>query len=153
YHFFEARQWERALTYGRGAGEQALLLDAPHVAVEQLTRALEAAERLRIRPDAALWRLRGQAYETVGEFERAREDLTTALRLAGEGDDRRAEWEAMLALGKLWSSRDYEQAGEFLRQALTLARKLNNPAALARSLNRVGNWRINAESPLTAERY
>jgi DNA-binding CsgD family transcriptional regulator len=153
YHFFEAQQWEQAFTYGRGAGEHALLLDAPHVAVEQLTRALEAAERLSITPDAALWRLRGQAYETVGEFERAREDLTAALRLAREDDDRRAEWEALLALGMLWSSRDYEQAGEFFRQALKLARRLDDPAALAHSLNRVGNWRLNADSPRSAERY
>jgi predicted ATPase len=27
YHFFEAQQWERAVTYGRSAGEQALLLE------------------------------------------------------------------------------------------------------------------------------
>jgi DNA-binding CsgD family transcriptional regulator len=153
YHFFEAQRWEQAYTYGRGAGEQALLLDAPHVAVEQLTRALEAAKQLSIRPDAALWRLRGQAYETTGEFEHAREDLTTALRLAREGHDRRAEWDALLALGLLWSSRDYEQAGEFFRQALKLARRLNDPAALAHSLNRIGNWRLNANSPRSAERY
>jgi DNA-binding NarL/FixJ family response regulator len=153
YHFFEAEQWERAFTYGRGAGEQALLLDAPRAAVEQLTRALEAAERLSVRPDTALWRLRGQAYETVGEFARAHEDLTTALRQAREGDDRRAEWEAILALGKLWSSRDYEQAGKLFRQALKVARQLDDPAALARSLNRVGNWRVNSESPRGAERY
>ena len=153
YHFFEARQWERAFTYGRDAGEQALLLDAPRVAVEQLTRALEAAERLGIRPDAAMWRWRGQAYETLGEFERARDDLTTALRLARDDDDRRAEWEASLALGLLWSSRDYEQAGRFFRQALKLARRLADPAAVAHSLNRLGNWRVNAEPPRGAERY
>jgi DNA-binding CsgD family transcriptional regulator len=153
YHFFEARQWERAFTYGRDAGEQALLLDAPRVAVEQLTRALGAAERLGIRPDAAVLRWRGQAYETLGEFERARDDLTAALRLARDDDDRRAEWEASLALGLLWSSRDYEQAGRFFRQALKLARKLADPAAVAHSLNRLGNWRVNAEPPRGAERY
>jgi predicted ATPase len=71
YHFFEARQWGPALTYGRSAGEQALLLDAPRAAVEQLTRALEAAGRIGITPDSDLWRLRGQAYETIGDFERA----------------------------------------------------------------------------------
>jgi DNA-binding CsgD family transcriptional regulator len=153
YHFFEARQWERAFTYGRDAGEQALLLDAPRVAVEQLTRALEAAERLGTRPDAAMWRRRGQAYETLGEFERARDDLSTALRLARDDDDRRAEWEASLALGLLWSSRDYEQAGRFFRQALKVARRLADPAAVAHSLNRLGNWRVNAEPPRGAERY
>jgi DNA-binding CsgD family transcriptional regulator len=153
YHFFEAQQWEQALTYGRRAGEQALLLDAPRAAVEQLTRALEAAERIGITPDSDLWRLRGQAYETIGDFERARDDLTSALRLATENDNQRAEWEALLALGLLWSSRDYEQSGQFFSQALALARKLDDPAALAHSLNRVGNWRVNAEAPQGGERY
>ena len=100
-----------------------------------------------------MWRWRGQAYETLGEFERARDDLTTALRLARDDDDRRAEWEASLALGLLWSSRDYEQAGRFFRQALKLARRLADPAAVAHSLNRLGNWRVNAEPPRGAERY
>jgi DNA-binding CsgD family transcriptional regulator/tetratricopeptide (TPR) repeat protein len=153
YHFFEAQQWERAVTYGRSAGEQALLLNAPRAATEQLTRALEAAQRMGATADSALWRLRGRAYETVGEFERARDDLTTALQLANESGDRRAAWEALLALGLLWSSRDYEQAGQFFRQALKLARTLDDPAALAHSLNRLGNWRVNAEAPRGAERY
>jgi DNA-binding CsgD family transcriptional regulator len=153
YHFFEAGAWEQAQTYAWRAGEQALRLDAPRAAVEQLTHAADAARRMNLQPDPALLRLRGQAYETLGEFERAEADCTLALRLAEERHDQRTEWQALLALGLLWSSRDYDQAGRFLQRALVLARGLDDPAALARSLNRLGNWYLNAEAPREAEPY
>src|SRR6266487_3053219 len=43
-HFSEAEVWEKALEYGRRAGEQAQALYAPQAAIEQLTRALQAAQ-------------------------------------------------------------------------------------------------------------
>ena len=43
YHFFEAGLWEKALSYSQQAGETAQRLYAPRAAIEQYTRALDAA--------------------------------------------------------------------------------------------------------------
>ncbi len=43
YHFSEAGLWQQARVYARRAGEHALRMDAPRTAIEQLTRALDAA--------------------------------------------------------------------------------------------------------------
>jgi hypothetical protein len=42
------------------------------------------------------------------------------------------------------------QAGAYLDQALALARRMGDPALLAASLNRIGNWRLNMEQPIAA---
>src|SRR5205085_3843861 len=44
------------------------------------------------------------------------------------------------------------QAGDYYRQALALARTMDDPATLAHSLNRLGNWYLNAEQPQEALR-
>ena len=90
-----------------------------------------------------LYRKRARAYDILGDFERARADLETALRLARAADDRRTEWVALLDLGSLWRGRDYAQAGGFLRQAADLARTLGDERSRARSLNQLGNWLAN----------
>ena len=161
YHFAEAEAWDKALAYARRAGERALRLYAPRAAVEQLTRALEAAHRLmRARGSAsapvptptlaALHRARGRAYETLGDFERARADYGAAVELARLTPDPRGEWQGLVDLGQLWAGRDYEQAGGYFEQALELARALDDSTLLAHSLNRVGNWRVNVEQPREA---
>src|SRR3989441_6419300 len=93
YHFFEASAWEKALEYGQRAGEQAQAMYAPHAAIDQVTRALDAAQRGSIPPPASLYRLRGQAYETLGDFERARLDYETMLQMTREAGERHAEWQ------------------------------------------------------------
>ena len=57
--------------------------------------------------------------------------------------DARAAWQMQLDLGQLWAARDYARVGVHLEQALALARALDDPAALAGSLNRLGNWLVN----------
>lgn len=61
---------------------QLLALYAPHAAVDQFTRAITASGRLSLSPIPALYRLRGQAYDTLGNFDRARQDYETALNAA-----------------------------------------------------------------------
>ena len=146
YHFYEAGEWGKALDYARRAGEQAQTLYAPRAAVEQFTRALAAAQHLAQPPSLLpLHRLRGLAYETLGEFEQARADLEIALDLACSSNDRQEEWQILLDLGQLWASRNYEQTGEYIQRALDLARTLEDPTTLARTLNRMGNWYLNVE--------
>jgi DNA-binding CsgD family transcriptional regulator len=153
YHFFEAAMWTKALEYTQRAGEKAQALYAPHAAIEQFTRALEAASRLSLTPPSHLYRLRGQAFDTLGEFDRARVDYEAALQTARTAGDQRAEWQALLDLALLWASRDYERTGDYCRQALTLAHFIGDQAILGHSLNRLGNWYMNSGQPFEALGY
>jgi DNA-binding CsgD family transcriptional regulator len=47
----------------------------------------------------------------------------------------------------LWAARNYSRAGDYRRDALTVARAIGDDALVARSLNRVGNWHINLDEP------
>jgi DNA-binding CsgD family transcriptional regulator len=153
YHFYEAGAWEQALEYGQRAGEQAQRLYAPHAAIEHLTRALAAVQRGSIPPPATLYRLRGRAYETLGDFEHARLDYESTLQIASVACDRHAEWQALMDLGFLWAQRDYAQTDTYYQQALSLARQMGDPLTLAHSLNRLGNWHLNIEQPREALGY
>ncbi|MBI3960299.1 MAG: AAA family ATPase [Chloroflexi bacterium] len=168
YHFYEAGEWPKAFDYAWRAGERAQALYAPRAAIEQFTRALQAAQHLAQPPSLiSLYRRRGLVYETVGEFEQAHTDLSTALALTqtiesdGRGraeDTQLEEWQLLLDLGQLWTSRNYDRTGGYYRQALELARRLNDgaastpphPAPLARTLNRMGNWYLNVGQPQEA---
>ena len=140
YHYYEAEIWEKALEYGRRVGEKALALYAPHAAVDHFTHALFALQHLSGVQPSAIYRLRGRAYETLGDFERARGDYERALETARSAHDRLMEWQSMEAIGFLWTGHDYEQAGNWFRQALVLAEELADPALRAQSLNSLGNW-------------
>ncbi|MGH2587979.1 MAG: helix-turn-helix transcriptional regulator, partial [Dehalococcoidia bacterium] len=153
FHTFEAGDWEQALNFARAAGERARAMYAPRVAVAHLTRALEAAQQLSLSPPLDLYRTRALAHETLGNFEQSRADHGTALILAQTAGDRREEWQALLDLGFLWASRDYEQAGDYWQRALVLARTMDDAAKLAGSLNRVGNWYVNRCETEAGARY
>lgn len=143
YHCYEAGMWEQALTYAQEVGEKALTLYAQQAAIDHLTHAVDAAHHLSQAPLAQLYLERGHAHETLGDFERARGDYEHALESARTGHQSIMEWQSILALGFLWSGRDYEQAGVWFRQALALAEELNDSTLRARSLNRLGNWLVN----------
>jgi tetratricopeptide (TPR) repeat protein len=153
YHSFQGGAWEPALSYARRAGERALALQAPGAAAELFSWALEAAGQLALEPAPALYRARGRAYEMLGDFERARADQETALTVAQTVADGPAAWQALLDLGFLWAGRDYARAGDYHRQALELAREMGEPATLAHSLNRLGNWHLNLERMADAQQY
>ena len=153
YHSYEAGAWEKALEYGQRAGEQAYRLYAPQTAIEQVTRALNAAEHASLIPPATLYRLRGQAYETLGDFEQTRLDYETTLRMAQADGAYHAEWQALMDLGSLWAERDYAQTGSYFQQALALAGRMDDSPTLAHSLNSLGNWHLNIEQPREALQY
>jgi DNA-binding CsgD family transcriptional regulator/tetratricopeptide (TPR) repeat protein len=143
YHFYEGGVWSKAVEYGQRAGERALILYSPRAAVEHLTRSLDALKHLGSTPSAAVMRARGQAYETIGEFEQARSDYERALSIARETQDDPMEWQSFLDLGFLWAGRDYAQAGHWFRRSLDLAQEMADSNLRARSLNRIGNWLVN----------
>ena len=153
YHFYQAGAWAKALSYTRRAGERAQALFATHEALEHFTHALDAAQHLSIAPPFEILRARAKAHEMLGDFEQARGDLEAALEIARTRGGRQGEWQATLDLGFLWSARDYARSGEYVLQALDLARRLGDPANLARTLNRVGNWHLNRDEPFEALPY
>jgi DNA-binding NarL/FixJ family response regulator len=143
YHYYEAGVWEKALEYAQRVGEKALALYAPHAALDHFTHALSALGHLSGAQSSPVYRLRGQAYEMLGDFERALSDYERALEAASAAHDRLMEWQSVMALGFLWTGRDYEQAGEWFHRASDLAEGLADPTLRARSLNRLGNWLVN----------
>jgi tetratricopeptide (TPR) repeat protein len=153
FHFYKAAVWDKALQYGQLAGEKALALYSPRAAIEQYCQALYAAQCLTILPPATLYRRRGQAYETLGDFEQAQSDYKQALAIARNAHDGAAEWQSVIDLGFLWAERDYEQTRSYYHQAIELAQVLDDPNFEAHSLNRMGNWHLNVEQPLEALRY
>ena len=152
YHFEAARVWDKTLLYARRAGELAQALQSPRAAIEQFTRGINAAQQLALPPPLDLLRARGQAFELLGDFAAARSDLETGLAQAQVNGDRQAEWQALLDLGFLWTSRDFARASEPFQQALTIARTLADQAKLAATLNRIGNCHVNMEQPYEGRR-
>ena len=154
YHYAQAEDWAEAQQYAQAAGDEALARYAPHEALEHYTRVIEAAEALGQPLTPELCRRRGRAHETLGDFAGAENDYAAALELATVNRWPRAEWQALLDLGLLWSGRDYERAGEFFERALALARRFGQGATLAHSLNRAGNWHLNqGQAPAAIERH
>ena len=151
YHFFESRDWEKALRFGEAAGAQALQNFSPHAALVHFARAAESAARLALPLSPNIVRQRGVARQMVGDFEEALADFESTLKDARTKRDRRAEWQALYDLGYLWMARDYARTGSYLQEALSLARGLKeDPPALAHSLNRLGNWNANVGQPPAA---
>lgn len=145
YHTFEAGDWALAVRYASRAASRAVALGAPREALVQFNRAIAATEHTGEPIAPALFLARGRAHETLGAFPQAEDDFESALGAARRSRDARDEWEALHASGLLWSARDYGRAGAYRQRALDVARTINDPVLIARSLNRVGNWHVNRE--------
>ena len=148
HHFYAAESWDEAYYYCGRVGESAQKLHAPRAAVLQFSRALEAAGHLRVAIPGTVYRSRGRAYETLGEFDGALADYESALDAARSTPGGDSEWQALIDLGFLWSGRDYAQSGEYFRGAAELADHLGDDVLRAHSLNRLGNWLVNIGTPL-----
>jgi tetratricopeptide (TPR) repeat protein len=155
HHFQAADDYARAFHYFSMAGKRATGLYATGEAIKHYTQAIKLAEK--VSPDvvslAELHRERGLASEILGDFEGALLDHTTALQIAQEAGERQVEWHAIIDLGKLWRSRDYDQARNYFETAMKLARQMNDATLLADSLNWIGNWYANADQSLQAVEY
>ena len=138
YHFYEAGMWEKTER------------------LEQWTRAIDATKALPRQSKeswiGALYRARGQAHETLGQFDAARDDFLHALVEARTMHDAHMEWRCLLDLGFVWTSRDFQVVHSYFDRALRVARVLDDPVTLAHTLNRIGNWHVNCEQPAEGER-
>lgn len=156
YHAHEAQDWAKSDEYGYRAGKKARRMYAPRAVDIFLSRAIEAVNKQQTVSTthiSEIYYLRAQAREQLGEFEDARGDYEIAKQAAQTAENIFLEWQAGLGLGFLWASRDYVHAGDYFRDALMLAPKLGNPSLAAQTLNRVGNWHMNAEQPFEGIRY
>ena len=154
YHTYEAGMWEKALDYAHQAGEKAQhQLYTPRAALDHYNRAFEAARQLDVPFPLILFHERGQVYETLGEYELAYADYESELTETRARADQQTEWQALIDLGFLSASRDYSKAGDYFRAALALTPVLSDPALVAHTLNRVGNWHFNLAQPAEALRY
>jgi DNA-binding NarL/FixJ family response regulator len=149
-HFFEAELWARALPYTRRAGQRAAAFHAPAAALTHLSRALDIVAHIGDSPDPGLYRERGRTHELLGNFDQARGDHEAARDCARVAGNRRSEWQALLDLASLWASRDYAQGMAYIQGAKALALEMADPTLLAHSLNREGNWYLNAGRPREA---
>lgn len=152
-HFYQGEVWQKAIEFAQRAGEQALLLYTPRAAIDYFTWALDAKKHLSQIPSPPLFRLRGRAYDILGEFEHASSDYQHALEYAQRDNDHVVAWQCLIDLGFLWAGRDYAQAEPWFREALLLAQTLDDPTIYARSLNRIGNWHVNREQSREALHY
>jgi tetratricopeptide (TPR) repeat protein len=142
-HFGEAGDHAKALHYFTLAGEQAMQRYAAPEAVMHYTRALEFATKAGS-PARSVLRARGQAHELLGNFDQAHADYEGGLEESHRHGDLHDEWQVLLDLGFLWAGRDYRRTGEYYQRAYELAQQMGDPEVLARSLNRIGNWKLNS---------
>jgi DNA-binding SARP family transcriptional activator/tetratricopeptide (TPR) repeat protein len=148
HHFQQAGDHGSACRYYAQAGERATRFFESRQAVTHYTRAIELAEKVFIEA-ATLARLhygRGLAYERLGDFGQAQTDLMASLRIAREACENQIEADALLDLGRLWASRDHNQARDYFKAALDLARRIGTPITLAKTLNWMGNWHLNDDN-------
>ncbi len=126
--------------------------------LEQTGSGREMALRLGITLQP-FWNTRGYHSEGRSFLEQAlvgSDDVEDALRAGAlpTPHDGQMQWQGMMALGFLWTERDYAQGGAWIRRASDLAERLADPTLRARSLNRLGNWLANtgqAEEGLQAQ--
>jgi tetratricopeptide (TPR) repeat protein len=149
-HYYLAQDYERAFHYFCMAGDRATRLYESREAILHYTMAINLIEQCS--PDsnyiAKLIRGRGLAYDRLGDFKKASVDYRQTLQLAINADDQKTAWQANIDLGKLWTSRDYNQARMYYETALEISRSLDQPGLIASSLNWMGNWHANNENPL-----
>ncbi|HET8911603.1 MAG TPA: AAA family ATPase, partial [Ktedonobacteraceae bacterium] len=150
YHYYQAQEWEQAQEYARKAGERALALFSSRAALDQLTRAIEAASHLSQVDTIALYHLRGQAHEFLGNFEESQLDFEQMLLAARATGDRVAEWDGLMDIGILWTGRDLRRAGEFFQRAYNLSQTLSDPQRYLSSHMRLANWKFNVGEAETA---
>lgn len=141
-HFDRAGD-ERAVDWLVRAAEHAGRLYASPDAIRYVDRAIELSDELPAPLPPIAYRIRAMAYELIGEFEQAMTDYASLLQLAREGNDRPSECQTLTDLGLLWAGQDYERSGEYLQQALEIARGLDDEPVHAHCLNRVANWQAN----------
>lgn len=142
-HWSGAEAWEEALPASLAAADAAFALYAFRSAKEHWTLALEAAARLGRELSPAVHRSLGLACELLEQFDASHEAYQTSLAQAEQRGDSLSEWQALIALGRLWTRRDYARAGVCFERARATAARIEEPLVQAESANAMGTWLLN----------
>ena len=136
HHFGQAEAWPKAVTYRLKAAEKAAANFATREAIALYGQAEEAMALLGVEVPAAtriaMHRARGDLYNLVSDFDRARADAERASQLAREAGDRVAEGSAVvgMALASFWAHR-FAQALNDSARAIALGETTSEPTVLA----------------------
>jgi hypothetical protein len=142
-HAYEGQDWSDAVRHGTVVARAVLSRWSAATAAAQLDRVVDAAERGHIELGADVHVLRARARRLVGELVGARDDLAMAVTVADAARDPAASWQARYELALLNGQQSLERAAASLDDALVVAHRWGYPAAVARTLNRLGNTATN----------
>jgi class 3 adenylate cyclase/tetratricopeptide (TPR) repeat protein len=133
WHYTEGEDWPKAVDYLLKAGDKALAAYANQEALDYFARALELSERMgALALPTALQAAESRALANLAAYHMADAiaDVNRVLAMARGAGDRIHEARALALLGfcLVWSY-DYKQAEAHLREAVALARKVDDDRA------------------------
>ncbi len=110
------------------------------IAIENLSKALLWFSENASEPGySRALNLKGNLYESFGEYEKALEFCLQAYKLALEINDRITEAEICSELAMIYTRlSDYDKALEYCQKGLKIREEMNDDNAMASSLNRLG---------------
>lgn len=140
-HFFQAGDFQRALSYYTLAGDVSYRLFAIGEAIDHYSRAIDCVSKVDAVASEQLVHLytrRGRAFELDGQFEQALDDYQTMIELAQERDSKALRLAALTAQCFVHATGtpllDPPQAKALAAEALSLAQETGDRATEARLL-------------------
>ncbi len=159
HHYGEAEAWAPAVAHATRAAEAARAAYANREALARYDQAITAAERAGLGPEPRIRLLEARAdvSAVLGDFERARSDLESALALAEALGEPTVRGRLLWTLGALWGGhKDYQKGIELTRRAVAMIESAGDRRAVAEARAQLGVMHLNlgrlAESRSELER-
>jgi class 3 adenylate cyclase/tetratricopeptide (TPR) repeat protein len=146
YHYQEAEAWRNVARHAAVAAELARRAYANQEALARFDQALTASERAGSpdRERLTLREARAELHALLGDFERAKDDLETAVAFAEAEGDAQARGRVLGALGALWGGhRDYARGLALTRESVAALEGGDDRRALAEARVRLGVMLLN----------
>jgi transcriptional regulator with AAA-type ATPase domain/tetratricopeptide (TPR) repeat protein len=145
HHFTQAARWDKSLTYGLAAAEQAERTFATREALAHYDAALDAAQHLGNGVGdpptlIAIHQAKARLFFVISEFEQSAAEGERILPLARLTGNRlkEAEAHAAIAWAAMWSRRDLDAAIRASREAIAVAEPAGALAVQARAQRTIG---------------